>query len=258
MKVFISWSGEKSKVAALALRDWLPKVIQRVEPWISSSDIEAGKRWNQELSNQLQETKFGIICVTKDNFDAPWLNFEAGAIAKTVGKDSYACPYLIGIDPSDLPSGPLTQFQAKRSNKNDTYDLVSCMNKCISDGRLSEELLKSIFEKWWPDLDEQLQQLPSTESLDTEERPSSDMIKEILEIVRDLSFRSSSVTPTIIDSGKPWFVQFRDDPVTLVPSSSFITMSENKPAIAVETTSCKNNPGGTKTKHNAFYVEKKG
>lgn len=43
MKIFLSWSGEKSKNIAESLKDWLEQVIQTSEPWISTS-IEKGKK----------------------------------------------------------------------------------------------------------------------------------------------------------------------------------------------------------------------
>ena len=44
MKVFISWSGERSKQMAAALKEWLPTAIQYLEPWMSDTDIHAGDR----------------------------------------------------------------------------------------------------------------------------------------------------------------------------------------------------------------------
>lgn len=93
MKVFISWSGEKSKVAALALRDWIPNIIQAAEPWMSEIDIGAGERWNPKVSGELKESNYGIVCLTKDNLDAAWIHFEIGALAKTV-EDAFVCPSL--------------------------------------------------------------------------------------------------------------------------------------------------------------------
>src|SRR5438128_12519610 len=116
MKLFISWSGNRSKSIADALRRWIPDVIQTVEPWMSATDIEAGARWNREIDNQLRETQYGIICLTKENQTAPWILFEAGAIAKTID-DAFVCPYLINLDPAEISQGPLTQFQAKRANE---------------------------------------------------------------------------------------------------------------------------------------------
>ena len=60
MKVFLSWSGIRSKLMADALRDWLPLVIQAVEPWLSESDIEKGVRWGPDISDRLEESRVGI------------------------------------------------------------------------------------------------------------------------------------------------------------------------------------------------------
>jgi hypothetical protein len=84
MKVFISWSGERSQALAQALRDWLPLVLHYVEPWLSQSDIEPGERWASEVSKELEVSNFGIICVTKENTESPWILFEAGALAKSL------------------------------------------------------------------------------------------------------------------------------------------------------------------------------
>lgn len=70
MKVFISWSGERSKLLANALCEWLKPVLQSVEVWMSEADIEAGDRWGQEVAKELSASNFGIICVTPENLNA--------------------------------------------------------------------------------------------------------------------------------------------------------------------------------------------
>lgn len=78
MKVFISWSGNISLKVALVFRDWLPSVIQSIEPYVSSEDIDKGARWSTDIAKELENSTFGILCVTKENLEAPWLSFEAG------------------------------------------------------------------------------------------------------------------------------------------------------------------------------------
>jgi hypothetical protein len=84
MKVFLSWSDDKSRMVAEALRDWLPAVIQEIVPFMSEKDIAAGARWTNQIEQELEGTQLGIVCVTRENQSAPWLNFEAGAIAKQI------------------------------------------------------------------------------------------------------------------------------------------------------------------------------
>ena len=82
MKIFISWSRNNSHNAAKALREWLPLLFQTIEPWLSSSDIMAGTRWANELAENLDKIDFGILCLTQDNVNSPWILFEAGALSK--------------------------------------------------------------------------------------------------------------------------------------------------------------------------------
>jgi TIR domain len=112
MKVFLSWSGTRSKFIAEALRWWLPRVIQSVRPWMSDEDISAGSRWLSNVSSELSEAKLGIICVTPENKNNPWLLFEAGALSKVIDQ-AHVCPFLIDLTPGQL-AGPLSQFQANQ------------------------------------------------------------------------------------------------------------------------------------------------
>jgi len=109
MKVFISWSGKKSELAAKELCTWLSYIFQSIEFWMSKDSIPAGSRWYNVLSSTLEQIDFGIVVLTKENLKSPWIFFEAGAISKTI-EDSKLIPFLVDIDKSDL-SGPLSFFQ---------------------------------------------------------------------------------------------------------------------------------------------------
>jgi hypothetical protein len=185
LKVFISWSGNRSRLSAEALREWLPEVIQSINPWLSSWDIEAGARWTDNVAKELDASDFGIICVTQDNQHAPWLLFEAGALAKSLGK-SRVCPYLIDLEPSQLLPSPLTQFQAKKADEKSTWELIKTIND--SEGNIvSERILKKAFHKSWMELEEKLKTIPLIESEKKIERSADDMMSEILELVRSMA-----------------------------------------------------------------------
>jgi hypothetical protein len=84
MKIFVSWSDNAAHEMARVLKSWLPEVIQELSLWLSSEDIGKGQRWSAEVARILTEINDGIICVTRENVHRPWLNFEAGALAKNL------------------------------------------------------------------------------------------------------------------------------------------------------------------------------
>lgn len=190
MNVFISWSGKKSREVALALREWLPSVLQAVKPWMSAEDIDAGARWNAEINKQLESTTVGILCLTKTNQTRPWVMFEAGALAKTL-QGTFVIPYLIDLAPAEVEAGPLTQFQIKVANKDDTWHLLLTLNKALTTP-LPEDQLRRTFEKFWPDLEEVLSGLPEEGVSEIPTRPTSEVIEEILVTVRDIARRQLS------------------------------------------------------------------
>lgn len=181
MKVFISWSGERSKNIANALREWLPNVIQAIQPWMSASDIDKGARWSSDIASQLEESVIGIICLTPENLEAPWILFEAGALSKTIEK-SFVCPYLFQVKPSDI-SGPLVQFQFTKANKDDTKNLIKTINKALGEFALPEHNLFTAFEKWWPEFEQKLKEIPDIQ-VKREERSDREILEEILDLIR--------------------------------------------------------------------------
>lgn len=186
MKVFLSWSGHKSHQVALALRDWLPSVIQSVTPYVSSEDIDKGARWSTDIAKELEDSSFGILCVTKDNLEAPWLLFEAGALSKMMEKGA-VCPFLFDLKMAEIKEGPILQFQTTVYEKDDIKKLLISLNKSCGDTGLKEELLLKSFDVWWPSLDEALKQIMSENDdgkTQAKKTTKDDMLEEILELTR--------------------------------------------------------------------------
>jgi hypothetical protein len=167
MKIFLSWSGETSHRVATALHYWLPYMIQSLEPFLSSEDISKGTRWGDALAVELDGTQYGIICLTPYNISKPWMNFEAGALSKLVGR-SYVMPFLFQIDRSGV-KGPLAQFQATVFSEADVFNMVSSINRMLGPQKqLNYELLRQTFNAWWEKLKEELDSIQDTQEGETE------------------------------------------------------------------------------------------
>ena len=53
VKVFISWSGPTSEKLGDAIRNWLPNVIQSIEPYFTPADVDKGasrRDWSDPVS----------------------------------------------------------------------------------------------------------------------------------------------------------------------------------------------------------------
>lgn len=157
MKVFLSWSGEPSKTLATVLHEWLATVFPDVTFWLSTRDIDLGKRWGNELDEQLGSTDFGILCLVPTNLLAPWLVFEAGALSKSMDT-SRVVPYCLGLQPEHI-QGPLSKFQGVSADQGGTYRLVENINSLLESKR-PDMMLARTFHKWWPDLQRELEKIP--------------------------------------------------------------------------------------------------
>ena len=186
MQVFISWSGDRSKHIALSFKSWLSSVIQSLEPWVSP-DIEKGTSWIETLSGKLESAKIGIICLTKDNLNAPWILFESGALSKS--KADLVCTFLYDVRPVDVKY-PLAKFQHTENNKEDIFKLVTTINDLsqkVDEKKLSDEALKKSFETYWGQLSDELSKTPKADALQgVAQRSTDDMLREVLGTVRNL------------------------------------------------------------------------
>ena len=159
-------------------------VVNALRPWISSLDIDKGARWASELSNVLSTCKAGIICLTPASMKSAWLLFETGALSKTV-ENTYACTLLFDLEPAQV-EWPLAQFQHTKPNREDMFKLVTTLNKALGKDSLPDPQLEKSFEKWWPDLEERLRNLPEEKAAAPIKRSVEDMIAELLEMTRNV------------------------------------------------------------------------
>jgi len=197
MKVFISWSGDRSRKLAEYLAGWLRKLPLTINPWVSGEAINPGLRWSKELSDALEGTKFGIFCLTIDNQSNPWICFEAGALSKTIEK-THVIPYLIDIPPDDLKQ-PIKQFQAIEATKEGTQKLIETIYKVSEDKTRSLNDLTEAFEVWWPKLSQQIEEskkVINTNEVLKEEYSLNDLMVKLDEILKIMELHANLVLET--------------------------------------------------------------
>ena len=189
MKVFLSWSGQRSKEVANLLSDWLCCVIQASRPWISTRDLDRGSLWFGEINDQLKDTTVGIICLTQENKTRPWILFEAGALAKGLST-SRVCTLLVDLEPKDIED-PLAQFNHTFPTRESVLGLVKTLNSTLASNGLDNRILEQVFDTYWPQFEKRFADiLSSTEAQPpSKPRPKEDVLGEILENTRLLNSR---------------------------------------------------------------------
>lgn len=183
MKVFISWSGENSRHVAEKLHQWLPAVLAGgVECFVSSQDIRRGERGMDVIAGELQDHDYGVVVLTRDNMHSPWINFEAGALGRSLGTGMVA-PLLLDVTRADVV-GPIAQFQNtlltdRGEMRRFVYDIAA------RNSGMPNESLDALFGAMWDDLESVVEHAAGMGSPKTARSPDS-MLEEVLEHVRSL------------------------------------------------------------------------
>ncbi|MFC3116977.1 TIR domain-containing protein [Cellvibrio fontiphilus] len=193
MNIFISWSGSRSKAVAEVISDWIKCVLQASQPWISTRDIDSGAVWFSEINEKLKDTTMGIVCLTQDNKNKPWILFETGALAKGLTTNR-VFTFLIDLEPADLRD-PLAQFNHTTLEKTSVWKLVKTINSCFPQNALEERILEQVFTTYWEQLyskiNSAIESNPATEEV--QPRSEHDLLSEILNNTRGLSRRVSEL-----------------------------------------------------------------
>jgi len=169
--------------------EWIKCVIQASQPWISTRDIDRGSIWFSEINDQLSSVSFGIVFLTQENKNKPWILFETGALAKGLSSNR-VCTFLIDLNPSDLQD-PLAQFNHTKNDKSSVLSLTRTINTSLGDNRIEDKILERIFETYWPQFEsgfkKSLQDTPEVELV--EPRSEHEILSEILDNTRSLTTR---------------------------------------------------------------------
>ena len=190
MRIFISWSKPLSKCVADHLQKWLQNIFPQVNIFMSSEDIKTGTRWNLEISKELELTGFGILVLTRENIDAPWIHFEAGALSKVIA-EAKVCPLLVDIGKNDIP-GPLAQFQSVEIEREGMLHLLKSINHSREPSfQNKDEWVDNIIDVWWPQFEKQVNNCKSQHNVSPEKKGKQSsterMLEQVLQYVRFIS-----------------------------------------------------------------------
>lgn len=139
--IFFCWSGNLSKKMALIFMKRIKNIVPSANPFMSV-EISKGKQWLPAIVQAINDCKYAIIFITKENAESSWLHFESGAIFKGLATN-YISPFLINTNKIKLKE-PLSMFQGIKNNKDGLSKLFKSINEALGSDMTSAELR----EKW--------------------------------------------------------------------------------------------------------------
>jgi|GEM_PF-1509578 len=198
LKIFISWSGELSRVVATEIYNGLTHLSDRFVPWMSNESISLGADNIQSIRDELQTTHVGIIVLTRENQHAEWINFEAGAISMKLAKEPRAVvPLLVDMDNFSEVRGPLRFHQGALFTKEKWIGLLEELSeRADATGRLKRAVMRRYHDdedRFWTAIES------AKEASERVVTPSADeLLRTILERIDELQ-RDSHVAGKAAD-----------------------------------------------------------
>lgn len=146
MKIYISWSKEKSLEYAKKTKEMLNKINPMDEIFVSESDINGGEDVQKKIITNIRECDKVILCFTNENKKSPWLLFEAGFAR---GLNKIVIPVLFDEDKEwhSWKDNPMNIVRELNFNKG---DLRRCLSECfdfslnLQNKKVVDDYIKSI------------------------------------------------------------------------------------------------------------------
>ena len=159
--------------------------------FVSSQDIAKGARGLDIIGQHLETTNFGLLVLTQDNASSPWINFEAGALSKSL-VHGHVIPLLCGITEVNIPTSPLRQFQHAKMEREEMLRVVQDINQACA-RPLADDKIAIAFEKWWPDFLEGYKQINLKPAKPQREKDPAELADTVLEALGSLMSDVSSL-----------------------------------------------------------------
>lgn len=202
-KVFISWSKTPTDHIATELARFLKHMFDNVKPFVSKDNVAFGSLSIGEIHRQLSGTSFGILIVTRANQQEPWLNFEAGSLAKTIPDDASArvVPLLIDHESMAQLTGPIANLQAVMADEAGIRRLMQELGDTLG---IDASVFESRWSTGWAHFEQALVEGRKTIEAGPAEpdRTPDDMLQEVLAILRARS-ASPHETTVVVDAEEP-------------------------------------------------------
>ncbi len=200
MKVFISWS-KNSRSFAGVLNEAMGRLFDQVTTFYSP-EIPAGEMWLKEIEEELTDTDFGIICVTRENQKEQWLNYEAGALARQVtDRRKRLGVLLLDFEDTSDVTGPFKNFQMKMADLDGFRALMHSANSLGPN--IKGATVDMRVDAEWPALQAAITQLKeSPDQPKTPDRGIHEKVDELLALVRvfDQAATPPVVTPFAVSA----------------------------------------------------------
>jgi hypothetical protein len=171
---------------------------------VSDADIDSGSMSMQDIHAQLAETKYGIICTTAENQAKPWINYEAGALWKSLDNQSNVVPLLLDLERADVTS-PLKNFQSriithKAVRQSEFRKLIMSLNSARS-SPLAPHVLEESFMTQWSKMEAIIERIASNSyAYKPAMSPSERKLEDVHQTVLKMAEEQRATSKVTIDS----------------------------------------------------------
>jgi len=217
VKLFISWSGERSGKLAEVFKQFLPKIIDGLESndiFLSLTDLKSGDIWFSEIQKKLQASDTVLVLLSKENLDSKWLLFESGAISsKPLNK-----VHIYPIDDIEISStSPFYNYQKiKMADEENTLKLINSLNSKDND-----KAILINFNKYWVNIEAILEEISVGRNIDdTIQIKLKEVENEVVTLVNN-----NRLNKVFVEAFIGWYSSLIQEVIRPAQQDSFITSS---------------------------------